>query len=56
MRKAFLIGILGAALAISVGAGVCKAEVLDRIVAVVNGDIITMQEINDRLKPILKLL
>lgn len=49
--KAFL-------LALTVGvfltAGTASAEIIDRIVAKVNGDIITMKDVNDRLKPFLK--
>ncbi|MBW1708331.1 MAG: SurA N-terminal domain-containing protein [Deltaproteobacteria bacterium] len=54
MRKALTIGVLGISLAIGFFSIAVKAEVVDRIVAVVNGDIITMQEIDGRLKTILK--
>jgi len=54
MRKALLIIIIGLTLVMSVFVPTGKVEVLDRIVAVVNGDIITMQEIDTRLKPVLK--
>ena len=32
-----------------------RAEILDRIVATVNGDIITMKELDGRVKPLIRL-
>lgn len=49
--KAFLLALIAGAFFM---VSVASAEIIDRIVAKVNGDIITMKEINDRLKPFMK--
>lgn len=54
MRGGLLICLCGLILAAVLTSPVAQAEILDRIVATVNGEIITMNEINQRLIPILK--
>ncbi|MBW2060818.1 MAG: SurA N-terminal domain-containing protein [Deltaproteobacteria bacterium] len=54
MRKALIIGLLALVLTLSINIASTEAEIVDRIVAVVNGDIITLQEVDLRLKAFLK--
>ncbi|MDY6852353.1 MAG: SurA N-terminal domain-containing protein, partial [Thermodesulfobacteriota bacterium] len=54
MRGGLLTCLCGLILAAALTSPAAQAEILDRIVATVNGDIITMKEINQRLVPVLK--
>jgi len=54
MRGGLLICLCGLVLAATLISPAAQAEILDRIVATVNGEIITMKEINQRLVPVLK--
>lgn len=54
MKRFFLRGLIGALLVVVFSAALVRAQdVVDRIVAVVNGEVITLFELNERVRPFL---